>query len=56
MGGHTCLDRLANGRYENHDGFCNVCHVYKHNGSKRRDCTVICLKIYLFLLTFSIIS
>lgn len=35
MGGHTCLDRLANGRYENHDGFCNVCHVYKHNGSKR---------------------
>ena len=35
MGGHTCLDRLANDRYENHDAFCNACHVYKHNGSKR---------------------
>ena len=35
MEGHICLERLENGRYENHDVFCNVCHVYKHNGSKR---------------------
>ena len=35
MAGHICLDRLANGRYKNHDAFCNICHVYKHNGSKR---------------------
>ena len=35
MEGHICLDTLTNGRYENHDVFCNACHVYKHDGSKR---------------------
>ena len=35
MKGHVFLDRLTNGRYENNDVFCNVCHVYKHNVSKR---------------------
>ena len=35
MEGCICSDRLSNGTYENVDAFCNVCHGYKHNDSKR---------------------
>ena len=46
----TFSDRLANGTYENVD--TSVMHVVLMNIIILKDCTVICPKIYMFLLKF----